>query len=92
LDRNFAETHGGLASVAALRGETAAAERGIKVALGLNSGCLSAQFARSVLMARSGDAAGAAQLIKGKLRALAPNDDSLLSRTIEAAAARLQQP
>jgi tetratricopeptide (TPR) repeat protein len=90
LDRNFAETHGGLASVAALRGETAAAERGIKVALGLNSGCLSAQFARSALMARGGDAAGAAQLIKGKLRGLAPNDDSLLSRTIEAAAARLQ--
>ena len=89
LNRNFAETHGGLASVAALRGDTAAAERAIKLALGLDPACLSAQFARSILIARAGDTAGASRLIKEKVSTLSPGDGSLLSRTIEEAASRL---
>ena len=86
LNRNFAETHGGLASIAALRGDTAAAERGIEVALRLDPRCLSAQFARSVLISRSGDPAAGAQLIKQTLMKLSPGDGSLLSRVIEQAA------
>jgi len=86
LNRNFAETHGGLASIAALRGDTAAAERGIEVALRLDPRCLSAQFARSVLISRSGDPAAGAQLIKQTLIKLSPGDGSLLSRVIEQAA------
>jgi tetratricopeptide (TPR) repeat protein len=88
IDRNFAETHGGLASIAALRGERDKAERGIETALRLDPRCLSAQFARSVLMSRAGDAAGGRQLIRETLSRLSPGDGSLLSRVIEEAANR----
>lgn len=54
LNRNFAETHGGLAAVAAMRGDGAAARRSLETALRLDPGCLSAQFARSVLAGQSG--------------------------------------
>lgn len=86
LDRNFAETHGGLASVAALRGDRAAAEHGIEVALRLDPKCLSAQFARSVVMSRSGDPAAGRKLVRETLAGLSPGDASLLSRVIEEAA------
>ena len=82
-ERNFAETHGGLAAIAALRGEREAAERGIETALRLDPKCLSAQFARSVLLSRSGNAAGGHQLIRDTLSNLSPGDGSLLSRIIE---------
>jgi tetratricopeptide (TPR) repeat protein len=55
LDRNFAETHGGLAAVAALRGNRDAAQQALETALRLDRGCLSAQFARSVLAGHAGD-------------------------------------
>ena len=83
MDRNFAEAHGGLAAVAALRGDRAAAERGIDVALRLDPKCLSAQFARSVLMSRSGDVDGGKELIRTTVAKLSPADGSLLSRVIE---------
>jgi tetratricopeptide (TPR) repeat protein len=63
LNRNFAETHGGLAAVAALRGERAAAERGIETALRLDPACLSGQFARSVLAGRGGNAKQAREIV-----------------------------
>lgn len=85
IERNFAETHGGLAAVAALRGDREAAERGIEVALRLDPKCLSAQFARSVLLARSGDAAGGKELIRETMSSRSPADGSLLSRIIEEA-------
>jgi tetratricopeptide (TPR) repeat protein len=72
LDRNFAETHGGL-------------ERGIEVALRLDPACLSAQFARSVMMARAGDPAAGKRLVRETLAKLSPDDGSLLSRVIERA-------
>jgi len=87
LDRNFAETHGGLASVAALKGDSATAEEGIERALRLDPKCLSAQFARSVLLSRSGGSAGR-DLVRQTMRSLSPGDDSLLSRVIEDAARR----
>lgn len=63
LNRNFAETHGGLAAVAALRGDRAGAERRLETALRLDPACLSAQFARSVLAGRSGDAKQAREIV-----------------------------
>lgn len=88
LDRNFSETHGGLAAVAALRGDVRAAEQGIEVALRLDPKCLSAQFARSVLVSRSGDAPAGRKLIRDTLSGLSPGDGSLLARVIEDAAQR----
>ena len=40
-------------------------------------------------MARTGDAAGSADLIRKTLATLSTNDGSLLSRTLEAAAAQV---
>jgi tetratricopeptide (TPR) repeat protein len=83
IERNFAETHGGLAAVAALRGDREAAERGIEVALRLDPKCVSAQFARSVLLSRAGNPDGGKQLIRDTMASLSPADGSLLSRVIE---------
>jgi tetratricopeptide (TPR) repeat protein len=63
LNRNFAETHGGLGAVAALRGDTATAEREIETALRLDRRCLSAQFARSVLAGKDGDSGRARSIV-----------------------------
>lgn len=63
LNRNFAETHGGLAAVAALRGDEAAARRSLETALRLDPVCLSAQFARSVLSGQAGNADQARALV-----------------------------
>ena len=85
LDRNFAESHGGLAAIAALRGRHAEAERGIETALRLNPGCLSAQFARSVLTSHAGDPAEARRIIRDTAARLSPDDGSVLSRLIQRA-------
>ena len=86
MNRNFAETHGGLASVAALRGQTQAAERAIATALRLDANCLSARFAQSVLLTRAGDPQAGRTLVRTTLTGLSPQDGSLLSRIIEQAA------
>lgn len=49
LDRNFGETHGGLAVVAALQGRRAEAEAAIRRAQGLNAQGLSGAFAQMLL-------------------------------------------
>jgi tetratricopeptide (TPR) repeat protein len=49
LEKYFGESYGGLASIAALRGNREEAERLIKVALALDSESLAARFAESVL-------------------------------------------
>jgi tetratricopeptide (TPR) repeat protein len=55
IDRTFAESHGGLAIVAALRGQESDAEAGIKRALRLDSQCLSARYAEMLLFQRRGE-------------------------------------
>jgi len=54
INRNFCESHGGLASVAALRGNRAEAERLAEVAERLDPNCNSSKFARAVLAGRIG--------------------------------------
>ncbi|MBB6091185.1 tetratricopeptide (TPR) repeat protein [Povalibacter uvarum] len=54
IDRNFAETHGGLAVVAVLEGDGAAATACIKRALRLQPGCLSARYADALALDRAG--------------------------------------
>lgn len=86
IDRNFSEVQGGFAAVAALRGDVQGAQRGIEVALRLDPKCLSAQFARSVLISRSGDPERGRELIRKTVSGLSPGDGSLLSRVLEEAA------
>lgn len=54
LDRNFAETHGGLASVYALQGELALAEKHIKIADRIDNSGLASVFAKMVLLNKTG--------------------------------------
>lgn len=54
LDHNFAETHGGLASIYALQGELALAERHVKIANRIDSSGLASVFAQMVLLNKSG--------------------------------------
>lgn len=64
LDRNFGESHGGLAVVQAFAGERQAAEESIKRALGLDPDSLSAKFAHMILEGKVKDPA--------RFRALVP--------------------
>jgi predicted Zn-dependent protease len=55
LERNFGETHGALAVIAALRGDRADAEEGIRRALGLDPNGLSARYAQMLLSGGASD-------------------------------------
>jgi tetratricopeptide (TPR) repeat protein len=83
LNRNFAETHGGIAAVAALRGEREAAERSIAIAQRLDPECLSAIFARAILTGASGDAKLARRIIADTAAGLAKRDNSALSKLLQ---------
>jgi len=54
LDRNFADSHGGLALIHALKGRKEEAEQSIKRALRLNSTCITAHYAQTLLLADAG--------------------------------------
>lgn len=55
LDRNFGESHGAVAVVAALKGQRAVAEAAIERALRLDRGGLAARYAQAVLSGEAGD-------------------------------------
>jgi tetratricopeptide (TPR) repeat protein len=57
MDRNFGDSHGGLATVQALKGERLLAEESIKRGLGLDPRSLSARFAQMVLSGKVSDPA-----------------------------------
>ncbi len=88
LDRNFAETHGGLAAVAAIRGDRATAERELEVARRLDPQCLSAHFAQSVLEGNAGDPVKARQTILDAATGLSGRQSSALARLIDKAIRR----
>lgn len=79
IDRNFAETHGGLATVAALRGDRAAAERAIEVANRLDPGCLSAKYAQSLLARAAGDAEHARELVESTIAGITAAENTPLA-------------
>jgi tetratricopeptide (TPR) repeat protein len=87
LNRNFAETHGGLAALAALRGDREAAQRSIEVAERLDSECLAAQLARA-LLASGSDPQLARRIILETAGTLASKDSSALSRLLGRLAAQ----
>jgi Tfp pilus assembly protein PilF len=63
LNRNFAETHGGLAVIAALQGREVDAEASIKRALRLDPQSLSPRYAQILLLQRQGQHAEAAAVL-----------------------------
>jgi Tfp pilus assembly protein PilF len=65
LDRNFADSHGGLALIAALRGNTEKADHSVKLALKLNPQCPTALYAKSILLTDAGKTEEAEQLMTG---------------------------
>jgi tetratricopeptide (TPR) repeat protein len=82
LNRNFAETHGGLAVLAAFRGEHSAAQRSIDIAERLDPECLSAKLARAVLAGADSGPELAQRMIAEAAGALAGNDSSALGRLL----------
>lgn len=64
LDRNFAETHGGLAIVALMRGDILAAQRSAKRATALDGKNFSGNFAQSLLQQAAGNPKQASAVIK----------------------------
>lgn len=63
LDRNFADSHGGLALIDALKGRIAEAEQSVKRALRLNPQCVTALYAKSLLLSDSGQSEEADKLL-----------------------------
>lgn len=82
LDRNFAESHGGLAAIAALRGDRATADERIEIAERLDPTCLSAKFARSTLIKGAGDPKAAREVLLTALTGLSPQDSGAVARVI----------
>lgn len=73
LDRNFGETHGGLAVVDVMDGLEDEARFGIRRALKLNPDGLGARYAEMLLLQRAGKAEEAADLVRGVLAKTSPD-------------------
>lgn len=71
MDRNFAESHGGLAVVDAAEGKLDAARDGIQRAFGLDRHCMSARYAQAMLDGEAGDVAALQQLAQRLIAAKA---------------------
>jgi tetratricopeptide (TPR) repeat protein len=82
IDRNFAETHGALASIAAMRGENVTARHLVEVALRLDPQCLSARFAESVLSRNAGSPDQAQKILAATVAEIAGRDGSALSKLL----------
>lgn len=67
MDRNFGDSHGGLAVVQAMRGERELAELGIKRALGLDPDSMAAKYAQMVLSGTASDPARFREMSMGLL-------------------------
>lgn len=67
LDRNFAETQGGLAVISVLENRHHDAEQEIKIALKLDPQCFSALFAKTLLLSRAGHGKIATKMIESVL-------------------------
>jgi tetratricopeptide (TPR) repeat protein len=78
LDRNFGETHGGLAITAALQGRHAEARASIKRALRLDSASMSARYAEMILLRHAGQDAAAQESIDAVLARPAAQGDMRL--------------
>jgi hypothetical protein len=68
----FAESHGGLAATAAIRGDAVTAQRLIDMARRLDATCGSADVAAAMLAGRSGESAKARDMMLAMLSRVAP--------------------
>lgn len=86
MDRNFAESHGGLAVVLALKGQAEPAKKHIELAIRLDGDNLSGRYAQAILSGEARDAASLQRIAKrllgsraaplgGKMSDLIGNDD-----------------
>ncbi|MEM9101492.1 MAG: tetratricopeptide repeat protein [Pseudomonadota bacterium] len=64
LDRNFGESHGGMAIIQVLQGQTEDAEKSIRRGLGLNPDGYSARYAKALLLEKAGKTQDAQQLMQ----------------------------
>lgn len=87
IDRNFGETHGGLAVIAALEGQPKLADEYIKRAKRLNPNGFAAQYAAMVLLEKQGKAAEAKALFTRVMETTHPDLGSapglLVARRLE---------
>lgn len=82
LDRNFAETHGGLATIDALAGDTSSARHRLEIARRLDPQCMSAQFAAALLEDPTLKGAGAQHILQQGLRGIAGQNQSALGKLL----------
>lgn len=87
LDRNFGDTHGSMAVIAAIQGRTDDAKRMARRGRGLNPQSFSARYAESLLLARAGDRERAGEIIKTLLASStkegAPSTSELATALLE---------
>lgn len=89
VDRNFGETHGGIAVIAALQGREDDARMSIKRALRLDPQSLSAQYASALLLRRQGRESEAQALVEAVLARPVPRSDMLYRDLVQAQMRRL---
>jgi Tfp pilus assembly protein PilF len=82
MDRNFAETHGALATIAALRGEEKRARMLIDIASRLDAESMAARYAQAVLNGRTGQPGHAQGIVLELVEGLAAKDGSALSKLL----------
>jgi Tfp pilus assembly protein PilF len=83
-DRNFAESHGGLAVVAAMQGRDEEARQSIRRALRLNREAMSPQYAQLLLLKKEGRDQEAQALLDDVLARPAPSTDMRYRDLIDA--------
>ncbi|KWU52846.1 tetratricopeptide repeat protein [Pseudomonas palleroniana] len=75
LDRSFGDTHGGLAVVDIMEGQSDLARKGIRRALRLKPDSLAAHYAQALLLQQAGQSEEAQQLINGLLEKNRPGTE-----------------
>ncbi len=91
LDRNFGDTHGSLAVIAALQGRTDDAKRMARRGRGLNPKSFSARYAESLLLAHGGEREKAGEIVKTLLASSPIEGGQATSELVAALLKRRQQ-
>jgi tetratricopeptide (TPR) repeat protein len=88
LDRNFADTHGGLAIVAIMEGQLEEAQAASKRALSLNPRSFSGLYAQSLLLQSAGQSQQARTIMDRLMKTAILPDGTTLQQAVAKAAAR----
>lgn len=71
LDRNFAESHGAIAAILAMKGDRAGAEHEIELAERLDRNSMTSQYARAILLAQASGPEARDEFIRNAVRMFA---------------------